>query len=135
MNQCPRCDNEIDPEQEFCPSCCDEHEYVRHDDDGLTLCIHCGKTCPDTPEPLSDGERIELENLLIAMRPPVDLVCEYRNWRGEVAVRRFRPIRLWHGSTEWHREPCLLLKAMDLDKNAERDFCMTDFNLETLQRA
>jgi predicted DNA-binding transcriptional regulator YafY len=89
----------------------------------------------DTPEPLSDGERIELENLLMVMRPAVELSCEYRNWRGEVATRRFRPIRFWYGSTDWHPEPCLLLRAHDLDKDVERDFCLTDFNLATLRKA
>ncbi len=51
----------------------------------------------------------------------------YRNHRDEVGVRRIRPLALWYGVTEWHSEPQWLLKAVDLDKNAERDFALLGF--------
>ena len=54
------------------------------------------------------------------------LVFEYMNWEGKWGVRRVRPIKLWYGSTQWHQEPGWLLKAMDLEKNAERDFAVKD---------
>ena len=48
----------------------------------------------------------------------------YRNWRGDVAERAVRPLRIWFGSTEWHPKPQWLLRAIDLDKGAERDFAI-----------
>lgn len=84
-------------------------------------------------EPLITGEEIFLTNFMIGLKGPVEFECEYRNWRGEVAVRRLRAIAFWYGSTEWHPTPGLMLKAVDLDKNAERDFAVTDFNTATLQ--
>lgn len=84
-------------------------------------------------EPLTAGEEIDLTNFLIAMKGPVEFECEYRNWRGEVGTRRLRAIAFWHGSTEWHPKPGLMLKAVDLDKNAERDFAVADFNMTTLR--
>lgn len=50
----------------------------------------------------------------------------YSNWRGETAQRRIIPIRLWLGSTEWHPEPGWLLRALDVDKDAMRDFALSD---------
>jgi hypothetical protein len=50
----------------------------------------------------------------------------YRNYRGEVAIRRIVPTRVWFGPTEWHPEPQWLLDAIDLDKDAERSFAMRD---------
>lgn len=84
-------------------------------------------------EPLTAGEEPALANFQIALKDPVEFECEYRNWRGEVATRRLRAIGLWHGSTKWHPMPGLMLKAVDLDKNAERDFALADFNMTTLR--
>jgi predicted DNA-binding transcriptional regulator YafY len=50
----------------------------------------------------------------------------YTNHKGEVASRLVRPIRLWWGSTAWHREAQWLLEAFDLDKRATRDFAMSE---------
>jgi len=86
-------------------------------------------------EPLSAGEEVQLANFLIALSNPPILSCEYRNWRGEVSARRFSPIEFWYGSTEWHPEPGLMLKALDYGKNAERDFRLADFNISTLRFA
>jgi hypothetical protein len=33
---------------------------------------------------------------------------------------------MWYGHTEYHKEDQWLLKALDLDKNAERDFAVKD---------
>lgn len=49
----------------------------------------------------------------------------YKNHRGEHGHRRVSPIRIWFGSTEWHPEPQWLLRAFDLDKDAERDFALS----------
>lgn len=50
----------------------------------------------------------------------------YTNWKGETAWRNIVPKELWFGATQYHLEPQWLLKAIDLDKNAERDFAMQD---------
>lgn len=50
----------------------------------------------------------------------------YRNYRGDVSVRRVRPERIWFGSTEWHREEQWMMDAVDLDKGAHRSFALRD---------
>lgn len=50
----------------------------------------------------------------------------YTNWKGETAERTIRPIELWFGETEYHPEAQWLLRALDLDKNEERNFAMKD---------
>ncbi|MCJ8334586.1 MAG: hypothetical protein MJH10_10135 [Epibacterium sp.] len=72
----------------------------------------------DNLRPLTDGEQI---------------ACMYRNYRGELSERRFQIREFWYGSTEWHPEPGLFLRAFDLDKQAERDFCVVDFDTSTLR--
>lgn len=108
----------------------------------ITVCQKCGdaryedrkcQTCADQVQPLTAGEEISLTNFLIALKGPVEFECEYKNWRGEVAPRRLRAVAFWHGSTEWHPTPGLMLKAVDLDKDAERDFAVADFNMTTLR--
>jgi len=54
----------------------------------------------------------------------------YRNWRGKVRRRRVRVVEEWHGATEYHPEPQRLLKAVDLDEDAERDFAIADIVLD-----
>ena len=56
--------------------------------------------------------------------PPI--VFEYTNWKNETTIRKVRPIRLWYGHTDWHKKDQWLLKAHDLDKDAERDFAVKD---------
>lgn len=65
-------------------------------------------------------------------QPPADeepLSFVYRNWRGEVSQRRVRPLGIRFGSTEWHPEPQWLLRAVDLDKDEEREFAMRDIGV------
>jgi hypothetical protein len=50
----------------------------------------------------------------------------YKNWRGETATRTIVPLRLHYGSSIYHPEPQFLLKVVDLEKNAERDFALCD---------
>lgn len=50
----------------------------------------------------------------------------YRNYRGETSIRHIRPCHIWFGATKWHPKPQWLLDAIDLDKDAERSFAMTD---------
>lgn len=50
----------------------------------------------------------------------------YTNWRGTVATRTVEPTGLWFGSTEWHPEQQWFLRAVDLEKDAMRDFALRD---------
>jgi hypothetical protein len=50
----------------------------------------------------------------------------YTNWRGETFECSIKPIKIWFGSTEWHKDEQWLLRAVDLEKNAERDFALKD---------
>lgn len=50
----------------------------------------------------------------------------YKNWRGETARRRAVPLGWRTGSTEWHPEPQLLMRATDLERGAEREFAFAD---------
>lgn len=55
------------------------------------------------------------------------VVCiRYRNYRGEIAVRRVLPSRVWFGATSWHPEPQWILDALDIDKDAARSFALQD---------
>lgn len=50
----------------------------------------------------------------------------YTNWRGEYSVRTVVPRRIWFGSTEWHSERQWLMDAIDVEKDAARDFALVD---------
>ena len=54
------------------------------------------------------------------------LEVTYRNWRGEIAVRRIIPKLMWFGKTEWHPEEQWLIRAFDVDKQVDRDFALSD---------
>lgn len=64
---------------------------------------------------------------------PVTLT--YTNWRGETAERTIIPLLPWFGATDWHPEPQWLLKAIDVEKGAERDFALKDFGQPTTTAA
>jgi predicted DNA-binding transcriptional regulator YafY len=50
----------------------------------------------------------------------------YTNWKGETSERDIKPIELWFGATEYHPEEQWLLRALDIEKNDERNFAMKD---------
>lgn len=50
----------------------------------------------------------------------------YTNYRGETAIRKVIPKKIWYGGTDWHPEKQWLLDAYDLGKEAERSFAMKD---------
>lgn len=50
----------------------------------------------------------------------------YTNWKGETAEHTIQPLELWFGATEYHPGEQWLLRAYDLEKNAERNFAMKD---------
>lgn len=37
------------------------------------------------------------------------VLIRYRNWRGEVRVRRIMPIQVWYGATQFHPDSQWLL--------------------------
>jgi hypothetical protein len=50
----------------------------------------------------------------------------YTNYRGETALRRIIPERLFFGTTEWHPGAQWLLDARDVDRDTNRTFAMKD---------
>lgn len=52
----------------------------------------------------------------------------YTNWRGESAVRKIIPEKIWFGSTEYHKEEQWILDALDIEKNEKRSFAMKDIH-------
>jgi len=54
------------------------------------------------------------------------VMINYTNWKGVTSLRKIIPIEIFFGATEWHKEEQWLLKAYDLDKNAERSFSVKD---------
>lgn len=56
------------------------------------------------------------------------LTFRYTNYRGETSDRIAYPRRVWWGSTDWHPEPQWLLTAWDVEKDAERDFAISDMS-------
>jgi predicted DNA-binding transcriptional regulator YafY len=50
----------------------------------------------------------------------------YENWKGEINKRTVFPIEIWYGHTDYHTKDQWFLRAMDIDKSAERDFAIKD---------
>lgn len=84
-------------------------------------------------QPALPGLQLPERDLPIKQLSDEPLVVLYSNWRGEIALRRILPLKLRHASTEWHPDRQWLLQAYDLDKDAFRDFALSDF-LGSLQR-
>jgi hypothetical protein len=57
-----------------------------------------------------------------------EVVIVYKNWRGVIGMRLIKPITIWYGKSEYHEEEQYFLKALDVDKNLERDFAMRDID-------
>lgn len=50
----------------------------------------------------------------------------YTNWKGTEGARDAQVISFKWGSTEYHKEPQMLLHAYDLNKRDFRDFAVKD---------
>lgn len=63
------------------------------------------------------------------MQEPDDrfLYAIYRNWRGEVDLRRIQPMSIKFDTSKWHPEPQWLLHAYDADKRELRMFALRNF--------
>lgn len=60
-------------------------------------------------------------------KPDIDEVrFEYRDRTGQVATRRVMPLEIWFGTNAFYKTPQWLLKAFDLDKEADHDFALKD---------
>lgn len=58
---------------------------------------------------------------------PPALVVQYRNYRGEVALRSIVPIGApFHGATEHHPKASWILPVFDVERGVEREFTMDD---------
>ncbi len=53
---------------------------------------------------------------------------DYTNWKGERRWRRVLPQSLWYGATNYHPTPQWFIRAVDLEKNAVRDFAVKDLH-------
>lgn len=51
-----------------------------------------------------------------------ELIIRYTNHRGENSLRRILPVALRFGTSPWHPSECWLLRAIDLEKEEEREF-------------
>lgn len=100
-------------------------------------CTGCGTVTRDPTAQMALYKRAgalsccpERKMVQLSSTPPAaageSVTFTYRNWRGEVAERRVRIIGIRFGSTEWHPEPQLLLRAFDIDKGEEREFAVAD---------
>lgn len=54
------------------------------------------------------------------------LVFEYTNWQKLTGIRKVKPLEIWYGKTEWHPQKQWFLRAVDLEKNEERNFALKD---------
>ncbi len=50
----------------------------------------------------------------------------YTNYKGVTNVRSIIPIEILFGHTDWHKEDQWLMRAFDIQKNAERTFAVKD---------
>ena len=50
----------------------------------------------------------------------------YTNWKDETRYRLIKPISIEFKSTEWHKEEQWILSAVDIEKNAIRNFAIKD---------
>ncbi len=50
----------------------------------------------------------------------------YKNWKGEVEVRRIVPVHLHYGHNQWHPEDQHLLDVFEVGKKVSRSFAVKD---------
>lgn len=56
--------------------------------------------------------------------PKKNLLFEYKNWKGEIGIRKVAPDSIWFGSTDYHKDEQWLLNGLDIDKQEYRDFAI-----------
>ena len=60
------------------------------------------------------------------MRSPKWVGFRYKNWKGEIGLRRVYPLKIWWGKTDWHPMEQWFLEAFDIDKQDTRSFALKD---------
>ncbi len=50
----------------------------------------------------------------------------YKNWRGEIGLRRIIPLDIFYGSNEFHKEQQWLMRVWDVDKKDYRTYALRD---------
>lgn len=72
----------------------------------------------------------KLEKFLISKHTDMcnaePLEFEYKNWKGEVSIRKVYPDYIWYGHTEYHIELQYFMRAFDVNKDDYRDFAILD---------
>lgn len=56
------------------------------------------------------------------------VVIDYTNHRGLRSVRTIDPVKIWYGTNSFHEKPQWLLRAFDINKQADRDFALADIH-------
>ncbi len=56
----------------------------------------------------------------------VAIHVNYKNWRGEISIRKIIPLEVYFGSTEYHKEEQWLLRAWDVGKEDYRTYALKD---------
>jgi len=54
------------------------------------------------------------------------VTIDYKNWKGERRKREVFPLEIWYGETRFHNGRQWFLKALNLEDNVEKDFCLAD---------
>lgn len=67
-------------------------------------------------------------NIIVKFPKKDRALINYTNWEGATSDRFIEPLYIWFGATEYHKTPQFLLNAIDLEKNAERNFAMHDIH-------
>ena len=52
----------------------------------------------------------------------------YTNYKGVTATRHIVPVVILFGHNEWHTQDQWLMRALDIEKNAERTFALKDIS-------
>lgn len=56
------------------------------------------------------------------------VTIDYTNWRGKRSIYRIVPIGISFGDSEWHPDTQWLLRAVDVERNVEREFAIKDIH-------
>lgn len=80
-----------------------------------------------------DELEVQLKNIFdgddcFSIAASKEVVIDYTNWRGERSLRIILPVETFFGLNEFHPGEQWLLKAIDVEKNAERVFAMKDIH-------
>jgi len=59
-------------------------------------------------------------------KPDADVHVQYLNHRGEIAMRRIMPLKIWFGATEWHPSPQWMMDVIDLNSALRMTFALAN---------